>query len=77
MLVSLSEREHELLGLSCIEVLGMNQLNIFGHHLSLIRLEAAVARELQCSAVFRDRSHDVVGCANRDLGFDFQRDAHR
>ena len=43
----------------------------------LLRLEAAIARELQRSAILRDRPHDVVGSPCGDLRFDFQGDAHR
>src|ERR1019366_5520748 len=35
-----------------------------------LRLEAAVARELQCAAVLRDRPHDVVRSSCGDLRFD-------
>ena len=42
----------------------------------LLRLETAVARELQCAAVLRYRPNDVVGGAFRDIRFDFQCDLH-
>ena len=43
----------------------------------LLRLEAAITSELQCSAVLRDGPDDVIGSALRNLGFDFKSDAHR
>ena len=41
-----------------------------------LRLESAVAGELQCSAVLRYGANDVVGSAFRDLRFDFQCDLY-
>ena len=43
----------------------------------LLRFKAAIASELQRSAVLSNRPHDVVGSACRNFGFDFQSDPNR
>jgi len=44
---------------------------------NLLRLEAAIARELQCPGVLRDRPHDGVRSPFGHVRLDFQCDAHR
>jgi hypothetical protein len=59
------------------EHLESSLLAIFLGQVALLRLEAAVTRELQCPAVLRDRPHDVVGSPCGNVRFDLQSDAHR
>lgn len=38
----------------------------------LLRLETAICPELECTAVFCNRPHDVVGCAGWNLSLNFE-----